>query len=186
MKNLTKIYWGAFIGTIVIVVGIYAIWGNKGTNTSSWIPIGDEGAGFMISFPREPEHGSQDIPIPDSTDVILQDSYTLIGDDEMRYLFIRSLQPVSLDGEEPQAVLQSALDGMLQTSPSNALQNFQPVEISGRPALKFSIVNSSNNTFFEGIITYKDKALYQAFVSYDESKKNETNLTAFLESLGMY
>lgn len=144
--------------------------------------MGDEESGFQISFPSEPGHQSQDIPIPEFDEVILQDAYTLIGEDEMRYLFIRSLQPVSLEDQEPQAVLGGALQGMLQTSPSNTLQSSQPVEVSGRPALRFLIEDASANTFFEGIITYKDRALYQAFISYDNAEKNEANTDYFLLS----
>lgn len=185
MKNRKLLYWIAGIGIAVVALALSAVLKAQ-TGQKIWVEVGGAPDGFTIAFPAKPQHRSQELSVPDSSEIIVQDAYSLVTpSDDASYFFTRSLQPNEIGMDNPQLVLDTALDAMLETSASNTLENKTSLEINGAPGLRFAIFDGGSNIRYDGLVAYKGRALYQAFVSAPTGREDRKKTGRFLASFSI-
>jgi len=189
MKNPKLLMWGGFFGAIIVVLII--VWvvylkdENKmaelGKTYASWTVAEGKLTQFQARFPKEPEYASQDLPIPDSDQVMRQEIY-VGGDDDMSYFVSATLYPAEISGDE-EANLRQALDGMAKSIPEGEIiSSSYTVPVSGANYLEYKIHSNANNLSFKGRLFLSARSLYQVYVSFPEAAYSEDKYTFFANS----
>lgn len=184
-----KIFWFSFLGGIVIAIAIAGILYFKDANRMSklekmyggWVIAEGKVAKFQARFPKEPEYAAQDLPIPNSGNKLKQEIYAG-GDDEISYFVSATLYPAEIPGNEEKN-LRQALDGMARAVPGGEIvSSGYHAPFSGANYLEYKIHSVQNNTSYKGRMVLSAKALYQAYISYQELAYNDDAYTYFANS----
>ena len=148
---------------------------------AEWVTVEGKITSFQARFPKEPEYAAQDLPIPDTDQMMKQEIY-VSGDDAMSYFVSTTLYPSELSGGEEEN-LKKAFDGMVQAVPGGEIifSRFE-VPFSGSNYLEYKIHSPTNNTSYKGRMFLSTKGLYQVYVSYQESAYNDDAYTYFVNS----
>ena len=189
MKNPRLLFWGSFIGAIVIVVAVVALYSLQDSKRVSglsefyahWPAVEGKVNAFEARFPAEPEYASENLPIPDSQQKIQQEIF-VAGSKDMSYFVATSLYPEELTGDEEES-LKTALNGMMQTIPGTQMLSSQYiVPFSGNNYLEFEFLNPDADTHFKGRVYLVGKSLYQIYTSYPKASYNDNEYTYFVNS----
>lgn len=145
----------------------------------SWITVVPPNGLFSARFPAAPQEMHQTLPVPDSDDVVAQDTYTAEDEKGNAYFVSTAVYPVVFDPDKYGEALQSALDGMVGVFPGSQLVDSQSVDFKGGLSLEF-VIQDPNQLLYQGKLLIRDRTLYQAFVVYEESALDETEYHYFL------
>ncbi|MBI5728477.1 MAG: hypothetical protein HY984_01845 [Candidatus Magasanikbacteria bacterium] len=146
---------------------------------ASWVTVSPPNGLFSARFPAAPQTTNNTLAIPDSSDVVVQDTFNASDDKGSIYFVSTAIYPVPFDPSKNSEALQSALDGMVGALPGAKLVNSQAVDFKGVPSLEFMIQDASQ-AFHQGKLLIRDRTLYQVFVTYEEGALDENEYRNFL------
>lgn len=187
-----KIYYGVFIGTIIVVLAGVMIFSRVeqgkidelAQKFPDWIAVQGDLAPFEAFFPQEPQIEEFEQPIPDSDLVIKQKVYVAEVVLDMTYALSVAAYPSSLGGETEEN-LRDSLNGMVASLPDGELVSSRMiVPVSGEKSLEYLIHRKEVGPYLKGRLMLKNQnTLYQYWVSYlDESHYNDDAYTYFVNS----
>ena len=192
MKKTKILFWGSFLGGIVLVGLIVLILnisqGNRMEKLEKMFPnlVSAEGtiASFQAKFPQEPEYASQEIPLADSEGSIQQEIF-VSGSENMSYFVSSAVSPVPLESEE-EALLRQSLGGMVQTfTEGEVISSNYVIPLSGANYLEFEIHNIADDVFVRGRLFTASQALYQVYATYSKPAYNDDEYTYFVNSFAI-
>lgn len=189
MKNqkiLVLISFFGAIGVALIVAGVLYL---KDVNRmakleklyTDWILVKGEITSFKVRFPGGPEYAAQDLPIPNSDQIVKQEIY-VSGDDDISYFVSATLYPAEVTGDEEEN-LRKALDGVVKAIPGGEIVIVEfKVPFSGRNYLEYKLHSLENNISYQGRMFLTADSLYQAYVSFPDIGYNDDKYTYFVNS----
>lgn len=189
MKNQKVLYLGSFFGAIAVVLIIAGVLYLKDANKmaklgktyADWKIVEGQTNPFQARFPGDPEYASQELPIPDSDQIMKQEIF-VSGDDTMSYFISATLYPAEVTGDEEEN-LRTALEGVAGAIPEGEVVTAEfKVPFLGGNYLEYKIHSLENNTSYQGRMFLSTNSLYQVYVSYPEIGYNDDKYTYFAKS----
>lgn len=190
MRNPRLLFWGSFVGSILIVLAIVVFFSLQNSSRMSelsevyadWSLVLGKVSPFEARLPKAPEYASEDLPIPGTEQKIRQEMY-VSGSDDASYFVTATLYPEEVTGDEEEN-LTAALDGMMEAIPgAQVLSSHYTVPFSGSNYLEFESRNPANDTHYKGRLYLADRSLYQVYLSYPTASYNDDEYTYFVNSL---
>lgn len=146
----------------------------------NWVSVTPISRLYLARFPAGPEREEAEAPIPGSDFTLTQETYTAVDAKGNVYRVVTFLYPTSF--ENPQAVLEPALQGMVNAVPGNTLVESKAATVDeGISALLFTI-QDKEGYYHQGVLLAKGRVLYQAFVTYDNSDITDEEMEYFFDS----
>ncbi|QQG45169.1 MAG: hypothetical protein HYW89_04190 [Candidatus Sungiibacteriota bacterium] len=189
MKNQKLIIWGSFFGGIAVALIIAGVFYLKDANMmaklgevyADWQTVTGQISALTARLPGELEYITQDLPIPDSVQVMRQEVY--VGSDGvMSYFVSATLYPSEVTGDEEEN-LRQALGGIVKAVPDGVevFSNYK-APFSGANFLEYKIYAPPTNNAYQGRLFLTSNVLYQVYTSYAEENYNDDAYTYFTNS----
>lgn len=151
---------------------------------AAWVEVAPENGLFSARLPSAPQESHNSFPVPDSTETVVQDIYTVKDEQGNVYFISAAVYPVAFDPAKNEEALRGALDGMVGALPGGTLLSSQLLDFKGQTSLDF-VIQDANKILHQGKLLIKGRILYQAFVSYEEGALEEEEYYYFLESFNL-
>ncbi|MCH9610587.1 MAG: hypothetical protein S4CHLAM81_04290 [Chlamydiales bacterium] len=136
--------------------------------------------GFQASFPTQPEHVEQKIPIPRTDLAIYYNTFISEPSEDVVYVISVWNYPAEIDMSNPEGNLQDGFGGMLSALPGSQVVSMQMGEQQGFKSLSFLVKNE--DIYFQGKLILVYNTLYQVFAVYKAKDTLDTNYSRFIES----
>lgn len=184
------LFWLSFGGTIVIIAAVAGIVALRGSNKtkelsdfySNWKTVEGKVGSFTAKFPNQPEYASQDLPIPNSKQVLKQEIF--VGNsNKMSFFATATKYPIEPKGDL-ETLLRASLDGVAKSIP-------EVQSVSGKFTvplrepynyLAFEIRSGQNATNYKGRIYLVGDTLYQIYATYPEGSYQDNEFANFENS----
>lgn len=189
MKNQKMLFWGSFLGAIIVVLIIAGVFYLKDANRmaklekiyTNWKTVEGKITNFQARFPDEPEYAAQDLPIADSDQKLQQEMY-VGGDNDISYFVSATLYPAKVTGNEEEN-LKQALEGMVGVIPDGEIvSSSYKVPFAGANYLEYKIHSAQNDISYKGRMFLSSDSLHQIYISYKEIAYDDDKYTYFVNS----
>jgi hypothetical protein len=154
---------------------------NINNNSSTWVVFESSVNGFTSEFPQYPKHETEELKIPDSTDTISYNSYTLETLEGVSYTVNVATYPNTVDVSNSDIILQNILNGTVDSNENNELIYSNLEYFSGYRSIDFLIQNK-NTGMMKGKFIIKNRTVYQIFYTYQSANYNENFYNKFINS----
>ena len=191
-NGMKKIFWVSFIGAIVLVGIVIALVVSRDSKKTdeltakfpSWVSVTGTTASFTAKFPSQPETQVQDLPVPNSDQILKQEVFATESDVGMSYTLAVIVYPATMGGDEEEN-LKTALQGMVTGLPSGAVlasSRMRTDSFGNNKALEF-VIDGPSSVHIKGQLRLGGNALYQIMVNYlDSAGLNDDAYTYFIDS----
>lgn len=185
----TKLYYGIVAGVaILVIIGVVAYnqmqqseYEKLSQKFQDWVEVKGTVLLYSTRFPKQPETGVQDIPVPNSDITIKQEMFSSSIPDAMNYIMIATSYPSEIPGDVEEN-LRSSLNGMLSSSPESKLVSSRlVVPVSGPKAMEYEILQPNGRTL-KGRLILDKIALYNISVDYAAGAYDNDAYSYFVNS----
>ncbi|MBI4836585.1 MAG: hypothetical protein HY817_04980 [Candidatus Abawacabacteria bacterium] len=146
----------------------------------SWQSFSSTDNSFTARFPQIAETRNNDLRVSGGQ-TLGQKVYSAKDNKDNAYLIVSTEYPEVLPVESAEELLRLALDGMVQSDPSNKLIHSKFAKLHGQPSLEF-VIEDGQKLNNKGHITMKDKIMYQIFEVYETKDFDEMAHNYFITS----
>lgn len=172
---MRKFFWLSCGGAIVlaaIVIAFVASRDNKKADElamkfPSWVSVSGTTATFTAKFPTQPQRQTQDLPVPNSDQILRQEVFSVESDTGISYTLFAIVYPIAMGGDED-GNLQTALQGMVKSLPSGATltsSRMRTDSFGNNKALEF-VIDGPSSPHMKGQLRLNGNTLYQIMVNY--------------------
>lgn len=151
---------------------------------NSWITVAPPQGLFSARLPSAPQESHDAFSIPDSSESVMQDTYTAKDSQGNVYFISTAVYPIAFDLEKNEEALRTALEGMVSALEGSTLLSSQMLNFKSTPSLDF-VIQDAGKILHQGKLLIQERTLYQIFVSYDEEALDENDYRYFLTSFNL-
>ncbi|MCI5053131.1 MAG: hypothetical protein MRY21_08375 [Simkaniaceae bacterium] len=149
-------------------------------NQHSWKQMHSSSGNCLVSFPSQPQHMQQHMPLPEENTHLKYDVYVAGMDEQVVFMVLIAEYPPSMNSAYAEQSLEAFLNGILTQNPNNRLVFADLTEVQGHKALDFFI--RTQDVYFKGRAVMANNNLYLLAMECEVSHYQESKFTYFINS----
>lgn len=152
----------------------------KSEEKTAWKEFSSHDNGFVVEFPKLPDHIHQKVKIPKTELELEYDTYVSEPSENVVYVVSVWNYPTQIDMSKPEVNLKDGFSGMIAALPGSEVEHMKMVDVQGFKALEFLVKN--DELYFQGKLILVHNTLYQVFAVYKDKEKMAKDYKRFASS----
>lgn len=183
MKHLiTK---GMLVMQVLMGTSLFAASSNSNFSDefNHWKKVTSEEGSCRASFPRKPDHMTQDMKMRGSDQKLRYDVYVADHQKQEVFMVLIARYPEQISKQDAKANLEYFLNTLVSQNPNNRLLFADSIDVQGHPGIDFFI--RTDAVYFKGRVIQADNALYLVAMECEIDNYKDHHFTYFIESFSL-